>query len=113
MEASVAAMGLDAFFATIFNSHADLAAIPDEERARYLSDWTMPGALTAMLNWYRASDVVVPAVDEVVEIPAWTKFPFPSVKSPTLVIWAMGDTALLPVCTVPIRTATGRTVHCV
>ena len=69
----------------------------DEERARYLADWSAPGALTAMLNWYRASDILVPAVGEAAELPAWTKAPFPVLMVPTLVIWAMRDTALLPV----------------
>ena len=38
--------------------------MPDEEKAAYLADWSAPGALTAMLNWYRASDIVVPAPGE-------------------------------------------------
>ena len=36
------------------------ALIPAEERQAYLDDWKQAGALTAMLNWYRASDLVVP-----------------------------------------------------
>ena len=38
--------------------------LSDEERQAYLDDWGAPGALTAMLNWYRASEIVVPAVGE-------------------------------------------------
>ena len=70
---------------------------PARSGSAYLADWRAPGALTAMLNWYRASEVVVPAPGETAELPAWTKLPFPVLKVPTLVIWAMRDTALLPV----------------
>ena len=97
MEAGLKAMGLETFYAKTFASHADISKVSDEERARYLADWSAPGALTAMLNWYRASDILVPAVGEAAELPAWTKAPFPVLKVPTLVVWAMRDTALLPV----------------
>jgi pimeloyl-ACP methyl ester carboxylesterase len=50
-----------------------------------------------MLNWYRASEIVVPRIGEEASAPAWTKAPFPKVVVPTLVLWAMRDTALLPV----------------
>lgn len=97
MEAGLAAMGLETFYAKTFASHADITKVSDEERQAYLADWGAPGALTAMLNWYRASDILVPAPGEDAEAPAWTKMPFPVLKVPTLVIWAMRDTALLPV----------------
>ncbi len=97
MEQGLAAMGLESFYAKTFASHADISRVSDEERAAYLADWSAPGALTAMLNWYRASEVVVPAVGETAALPAWTKAPFPTLKVPTLVVWAMRDTALLPV----------------
>ena len=97
MEQGLAAMGLETFYAKTFASHADISKVSDEERAAYLADWSAPGALTAMLNWYRASDIVVPAVGEAAEAPGWTKAPFPTLKVPTLVVWAMRDTALLPV----------------
>ncbi|HYD12493.1 MAG TPA: alpha/beta hydrolase [Allosphingosinicella sp.] len=97
MERGLEAMGLETFYAKTFASHADISKVPDEERERYLADWGAPGALTAMLNWYRASEVVVPAPGEAAELPAWTQMPFPSIRMPTLVIWAMRDSALLPI----------------
>lgn len=97
MESSVAAMGLDAFFDWIFGRNADLAKMPDDERARTIADWSPPGALTAMLNWYRASNLVVPALDAIFETLDWSKLPFPPIRMPTLVVWAMADAALLPV----------------
>ena len=53
-------MGYDAFFEKTFSRHVDLAMIPEAERRQYIADWSRPGALTAMLNWYRASKVMVP-----------------------------------------------------
>ena len=97
MEKGIEAMGLEAFFARTFGSHADLALIPPEEKQAYLDQWSRPGALTAMLNWYRASEIVVPEVGEDASAPLWTKMPFPRVEVPTLVIWGMKDKALLPV----------------
>lgn len=95
MEQGIAAMGLETFFDKSFGGHTDLAAIPDEERQAYLDDWGQPGALTAMLNWYRASPLVVPAIGE--EAPSGSRDPFPPLKVPTLVLWGMKDKALLPV----------------
>jgi pimeloyl-ACP methyl ester carboxylesterase len=97
IEQGIAAMGLEGFFARTFASHADVSLLSDAERQAYLDDWARPGALTAMLNWYRASDIVVPKVGEQADLPAWTKLPFPKIVVPTLVIWAMRDAALLPV----------------
>jgi pimeloyl-ACP methyl ester carboxylesterase len=97
MEAGIAAMGWETFYAKTFGSHADLSLVPEEEKAAYLADWSAPGALTAMLNWYRASDIVVPVPGETVAAPLWTQLPFPHLKMPVLVIWALGDKALLPV----------------
>jgi pimeloyl-ACP methyl ester carboxylesterase len=97
MEEMIEAMGLETFFEKSFGGHVDLAAIPDDEKKAYLDDWSRPGALTAMLNWYRASKIEVPAVGEQAEPPPWTRAPFPRLSMPVLVLWGMRDTALLPV----------------
>jgi pimeloyl-ACP methyl ester carboxylesterase len=95
-EQSIEAMGYDKFFAKSFTPHVDLDAIPDDERARYIADWSKPGAMTAMLNWYRASQMVVPAPGGVAEVPAWVSRGVPKIKIPVLVVWGMKDRALLP-----------------
>ena len=95
-EQFVARIGLERFFETSFLKHTDFDAIADERR-HYLDDWSQPGALTAMLNWYRAAQVVVPAPGEDAPRPAFLDAPFPPVTQPTLVIWGMKDKALLPV----------------
>ncbi len=68
--------------------------IPPEERAALLADWQDRDACFGMLNWYRASALVVPAMDEDAEIPAFAAGSFPKLNIPTLVIWAMDDLAL-------------------
>ncbi len=96
IEAHIADMGVETFFDTSFAKHAD-PALMAEEKSRYVADWSRPGAMTAMLNWYRASAISVPAMDEDAAMPAFVTAPFPPVQPPTLVIWGMQDKALLPV----------------
>ena len=96
-EQAVAAMSFDAFFQKTFGRHADLSLVAEDEKLRYLADWSQPGALTAMLNWYRAMRRMVPLPGETVPLPDWVLKPFPKVRVPTLVIWGMRDQALLPV----------------
>lgn len=88
--------GFEWFFERSLGDHVDIATIDPEERARYLSDWSRPGALTAMLNWYRATGLIVPLPGADMAEPRWMKR-FPGLKVPTVVIWAMEDRALLPV----------------
>jgi pimeloyl-ACP methyl ester carboxylesterase len=96
-EKGVAAMGFDALFEKSFSRHVDLAIIPDAERAEYIAEWSQPGGLTAMLNWYRASKLMVPPPGVRLSLPDWVLGAFPTVEMPTLVIWGMQDKALLPV----------------
>ena len=96
-ERAIEAMGLETFFEKTFGSHADLSLISEDEKRQYLADWSQPGALTAMLNWYRAMRRIVPPPGMTVPLPDWVLKPFPKVRLPTLVIWGMRDKALLPV----------------
>ncbi|MEO7654627.1 MAG: alpha/beta hydrolase [Sphingomicrobium sp.] len=97
MEAGIEAMGFDSFFNKTFARHIDVAAITPEERRAYIDDWSAPGVLTGMLNWYRASRIIVPAVGETAALPAWVTQPFLKIAMPTLVVWGMKDRALLPI----------------
>ncbi|MGI4732610.1 MAG: alpha/beta fold hydrolase [Janthinobacterium lividum] len=91
--------GLERFFSTSFAQHV-ASAILGEDKSAYLDEWSQPGAMTAMLNWYRASQIVVPPVDwrpgDQPPRPAFLEGPFPPVSVPTLVIWGMADKALPP-----------------
>lgn len=62
-------------------SHRDTFSQAD--LALYCEAWSQPGAITAMLNWYRA------AVRHRQHLPA-----NPRVHVPTLVLWGAGDVAL-------------------
>ncbi|MBB3764597.1 alpha/beta fold hydrolase [Sphingomicrobium lutaoense] len=96
MEEKIRAMGLDAFFDKSFGAHVDLGSISAEERKAYLEEWGGDGALEGMLAWYRASPILVPAMDEAGEYPAWLMSGVPDVHVPVKILWGMEDKALLP-----------------
>ena len=95
-EKAAAAMGWETLFEKSFSGHVDLAIISPDERAQYVAEWSQPGGFAAMLNWYRASQLIVPPPGLEVPLPDWVLSLFPKVKVPTLVIWGMRDKALLP-----------------
>jgi pimeloyl-ACP methyl ester carboxylesterase len=68
----------------------------DETRREYVAAWAQPGALTAMLNWYRASPLYPPVGDD----PGAARLKLDPaqfmVRVPTLVVWGMRDEFLLP-----------------
>ena len=85
----------------MLSSFSDTSWLTDEEAAAYRAAWSEPGALTAMLNWYRASPIIVPEVGapvpagrSVLDLPADAM----KVSVPHLVLWGEDDTALLPSC---------------
>ena len=95
LEKHIETIGLSSFFDGSFMRHTDFAKMADEKPV-YLEQWGQPGAMTAMLNWYRASAIQVPAMDEEPPRPAFLSMAFPPLPVPTLVIWGLGDKALLP-----------------
>ena len=67
------------------------------ERAALLQDWQDGEAAIAMLNWYRASPIDIPAPDAPYQVPqGWSVPAYPPLTIPTLVIWAQDDLALPP-----------------
>lgn len=73
-------------------------AMTDQDRGVHMTNWTRAGAPFAMLNWYRASTIYVPALDEEVATrPPLADAVMPPLMMPVLVIWASDDLAL-PVC---------------
>lgn len=67
-------------------------------RAAYIEAWSAPGALTGMLNWYRASPLLVPEPGETVDRATVVKLDPAQLRicMPHLVIWGMDDRALPP-----------------
>ena len=82
----------------LFAEGMDMSWMTPALREVYVAEWSRPGRLTGMLNWYRASPVVVPQAGQSVDLPPvpTTKF---RVTVPHLLIWGMGDKALLPEAT--------------
>ncbi|MEM9048147.1 MAG: alpha/beta hydrolase [Pseudomonadota bacterium] len=84
-----------------FSAQMDIRWLTADRLAGYRTAWARPGRLTGMLNWYRASPLVVadpgrplradrlPALDPVAL----------RVRVPHLLIWGADDTALLPEAT--------------
>jgi pimeloyl-ACP methyl ester carboxylesterase len=95
-ERAIERMGYEEFFEKTFSGHVDLSFIPEAKKRQYLADWSQPGAMAAMLNWYRGSKLVVPPPGVTVPLPDWLLRAFPKVPIPTLVVWGMKDPALLP-----------------
>ncbi|HEY0974481.1 MAG TPA: alpha/beta hydrolase [Solimonas sp.] len=65
-------------------------------QARYREAWSQPGALTAMLNYYRASPMHAPTADAPGVAGLRLEPAQFMVRVPTLVIWGERDAALLP-----------------
>ena len=55
-----------------------------EDLAQYQAAWSQPGAMTGMINWYRA----------LASRPALARIP--DIQVPTLVLWGKRDAFLLP-----------------
>ncbi len=75
------------------------AWLTEERKAAYVAAWSPPGALTGMLNWYRATPLMVPKPGEVVDKAALPKLDPAQlrIRMPHLLLWGMKDQALLPV----------------
>jgi len=82
----------------MFAAFSDLSWMTDADRKGYLAAWSQPGALTGMLNWYRASPIFVPDPDEDAS-DRENAFDNPKklrVRPRHLLIWGQQDAALLP-----------------
>ena len=96
-ETYVEKQGFDWFFDKSFSHHVDLALIAESEKRQYIAEWSQPGTFTAMLNWYRASPLIVPPPGVTLPLPDFLLRLSKRVAIPTLVVWGMKDPALLPV----------------
>ncbi len=86
---------LTAFFAAKMN----FDWLSGERLDRYRTEWGRPGRLDTMINWYRASPLLVPPPGETIDtLPDWPLDKM-KVQCPHLLIWGLDDGALLPVST--------------
>ena len=69
-------------------------------KQRYVDQWSEPGALTGMLNWYRSSPVLVPGIGEAAPVVPLLAAPRDTMRvaMPHMVLWGDADTALRPAC---------------
>jgi len=95
-ETRLQGVGIEAFWMSLFGEHFQRGRISQADKESAIAAWSQPGALTAMLNWYRASPIVVPpdGSNPVVDINEGNR-PL-MISAPTLVIWGMQDNLLLP-----------------
>jgi len=79
---------------------SDAGWMTPQVRQGYLDAWSQPGALTAMLNWYRASPIDVPLPGEPARATVMDTIPKEAmaVRMPHLVLWGEEDRALRPSC---------------
>ncbi len=96
IESEIADKGIGWFFEERFAQHISSGLVDLGDRDAYLAEWSQPGAIRAMLNWYRASPMEVPSMDAPCITTPFLERPFPKLTIPTLVIWGMKDEALLP-----------------
>ncbi|MBO9410265.1 MULTISPECIES: alpha/beta hydrolase [unclassified Ruegeria] len=78
--------------------------LSDHQMQDYRTEWARPGRLNAMLNWYRASPLVVAKPGEpLTDLP---EFPVERlmVRCPHLLLWGPEDKALLPEATSGLET---------
>lgn len=82
----------------LFQQFSSAPWLTDKTRDAYRASWSEAGALSAMLNWYRGTPMVVPpkgapAQDFPIGDDMRAKFYIPM---PHLLLWGEKDTALLP-----------------
>lgn len=92
-DADIRAHGLAPFLAKV-TRWQDTDKMEADERAALLAEWEDGERAIAMLNWYRATPLYVPAMDEEAALPAMVGGDFPKLMIPTLLVWAMDDLAL-------------------
>lgn len=89
--------GLGGILAKAVDWQRPMPAMETEEQYAQMAQWQDRDAAFAMLNWYRASPMGTPAMDEPYAMPAGVQETvLPKLTIPTLVIWGMEDEALLP-----------------
>ncbi len=91
----VAQFGLGGVLLKAFGEMPENPRMDPAERAALMEDYANREASIAMLNWYRASPMDVLDMDAPYALPTgWQPPALPKLTIPTLVVWAMEDTAL-------------------
>lgn len=79
-------------------SDSGAVVLSEQERMQCLAAWSQPGALTAMLNWYRAANfeaaLAAPGVDAVPDLSGASGH----IAAPTMVLWGERDGSFPMAC---------------
>lgn len=94
-DAEIRKSGLGPFLAQVTRWQNSEKMEPDERDALH-AEWADGERAIAMLNWYRATPLHVPAEDDVAPPMPFSADAFPKLMIPVLLIWAMDDLALPP-----------------
>tara|TARA_R110002110_G_scaffold77667_15_gene204054 strand:- start:5214 stop:6083 length:870 start_codon:yes stop_codon:yes gene_type:complete len=86
----------------MFSANMNMDWLTGATRDRYLAAWSQPGRLRGMVNWYRASPLVVPEPGQSMRSPA-LRLDKLHVRCPHLLIWGTQDRALLPAATTDLE----------
>lgn len=84
-------------FMRLFSAKMDMSWMTPALSAEYKTEWARAGRLKGMVNWYRATPLVVPKPGQGFDLPEMDLSKL-QVTMPHLVLWGDGDTALLPDC---------------
>lgn len=87
-------------FERLWSVVAGSTALPlsDAERSEHVAAWSQPGAITAMLNWYRALDVDAALSPAGVHALPDLAGASGHISMPTLVLWGERDGSFPPAC---------------
>lgn len=82
----------------LFSANMDLSWMTPARLGLYKAEWSRPGRMRGMINWYRASPLKVAEPGVPLTYPPVLSKERLQVRCPHLLIWGDNDTALLPVC---------------
>ncbi len=94
-EAMLSANNYQALVDTLLTDDLKRGVFTAEDKADYIAGWSQPGALTGMLNYYRAANMGPPTKPGEKARSFETGIADPIVRVPTLVIWGEQDPHLM------------------
>jgi len=82
----------------LFSAKMDVSWLSGDKLAQYKAAWRDAAGLRAMINWYRASPLMVAEPGKSIPLADRPVWPVESlrIRMPHLLIWGMDDTALVP-----------------
>jgi pimeloyl-ACP methyl ester carboxylesterase len=82
----------------LFAKYMDMSWLTEEKQKAYRAAWRDEDGVRGMVNWYRATPLLVAKPDEPIpanDLPQWDQEAL-RIRVPHLLLWGMGDKALTP-----------------